>query len=284
MGQHVFNGTFNLLVQADFNALMGFVSASIQADGWTKTADTGQTNPATSALPAGDAATVFELFKCDDGLTPFYLKLSYQRAAGNSCPQFGVQYGTGTNGTGGLTGQTSAAKAALPDGNITNPKSIFVSGGPGRLFICTSPEQGNGTGIFIYVERSHDGVGANTSDYFTTATCASGVALVSQAVHFAGVQPPEQLGVRAAVPSPNGGTGTWQIDTGVQIAFPIPIIRGGGAQPMIGIVVHNSAFADFAIGTQTNQISAYGVAHNYIITGKPNATSNGQTRVMGLYE
>jgi hypothetical protein len=279
MGQHAYSGSFDMSSQANYQALMGFIDAAIQADGWTLTADTGQTDPAGAALPAQNAATIFRLYQSPGALTPVYVKLSFQRNASNF-PQIGVQVGTSTNGTGTLGGITTTAKT-LPC-NSTGTKQAYVSGNLGWLNISLQPDGGGGAAQF-FLDRSVDSTETYTSDYITQVTVGNGVSPRQETKVLAGGT---QSGEMSRIVGPNpqlvaGDQTSWIIGTFLSIPLMLPVVPGGAAQHSPNVGIWSIAAADFTPNTLTI-VQVYGTPHTYLVT---NITGNavGGFTISGMF-
>lgn len=264
MGQHAFSQSFDMSVLANYQSLWGGVSAAIQADGWTKTADTGQTDPSGATLPANDAQTVFELFQSPGMLTPIYVKISYEKKATNE-PQFTVRCGTGTDGAGNLTGILTTARTCRA--NRSAAAHGYVSGGEGWLMLSLCPIETDTSGAWFLIDRSVDGTETYTNDYFTQVTGTTGSDAQQESKMLSGgVQPPTQVEIISPRPRPTGGTGTWIIDVFLSSPLMLPIVRGGQAQHSPNLAVHTGAVTDFAPDTVTI-LPVYGANHSYLVSG-----------------
>jgi len=279
MGQHAFSGNFSMTTQANYNALMGFVRASILADGWTLSTDTGQTDPTSAALPAANTDTVHEIYKSPTGLTPIYQRISYQRDASNT-PQLVVQVGTGTNGTGTLTGVTSTSRT-LASQSTPAAGHAYVSASDGWLTIAMDINNG-ALGLVYVLDRSVDATGVYTSTYFTTICYINGLNCPQETLVIAGGV---QTGVQTGVVAPtlkNGGS--WVFGTNILVPFMLPVVPTGAAQHSPNVGLWTSAAADFVADTVT-QVSVYGAARSYIVCASANiAGGTGQFKGMVRYE
>lgn len=109
---------------ADFEAFVTGVHNALAALGFVQTADTGQINPATVAAPAAtNTSAGYEIWRFADTLqatVPIFFKVEYGTGSAVNIPAIWITVGSGSNGTGGLTGQvgsrmnsqSNAAKAA----------------------------------------------------------------------------------------------------------------------------------------------------------------------------
>lgn len=280
MGQHAFSQSFGMSVLAAYQSLMGGIHAAIIADGWVQTADAGQTDPSgVVGLPVANTDTNFDLYKSPGTLTPVYIRISYQRSAGNS-PQLVVQCGTGTDGAGALTGVTSTSRTISP-GTTTDPTHAYVSGGLGWLTICLDAVQTNGNGCYFLLDRSVDGTETYTNTFYTQLTYSNGIGCFQETKMLDGsTQPPIQSGIRSPFPSPTTGGGTWIIGPNLTVPLMLPIIAAGNVQHSPNVGVHTTAASDFSVDTVTI-INVYGTDHNYLVSGQP---MNSNQRPLLRYE
>ena len=279
MGQHAFSGSFDMSVQANYQALMGFISASLVADGWTLTADTGQTDPSGAALPATNTDTVHQLFVSPGALTPVYLRLSYQRDAGNH-PQLAIQLGTGTNGTGTITGILATA-LTINTNSIPAAGHAYVSASDGWATIALDVNNG-ASGLVYLVDRSVDTTGVYTSDYVTqVAFAATGATGHQQTLMLAGgTQPPANVGCVGPFPR---NSASWIIGTNLIVPFMLPLTSTGVARHSPNVAFWSNSAADFAAETIT-QVTIYGSAKSYLVCVSPYISGNTVFRGMVRYE
>jgi hypothetical protein len=97
---------------AGFRAWGAEVAASLTSIGLTQTSDTGQINFTTVTRAAANAFAGYQIWAFNDTLqttSPVYIKIQYGTGAGTNYPVMTVQTGTGSNGSGTLTGATTVA-------------------------------------------------------------------------------------------------------------------------------------------------------------------------------
>jgi hypothetical protein len=80
-------------------------AAKLLVVGLTQTADTGQINWASVTRAGANTAAGYEIWRFAD--SSLYMKIEYGSAGANTQPQLWITVGTGSNGSGTLTGQTS---------------------------------------------------------------------------------------------------------------------------------------------------------------------------------
>jgi len=97
-------------------ALSTAIAAVITAGGFLQqTSDTGQINWATVTRPGVSTAAGYEIYKFTDtlsGSAPIYFKLEYGTGSSSTSPQLWITVGTGSNGSGTITGTGTIARSA----------------------------------------------------------------------------------------------------------------------------------------------------------------------------
>lgn len=128
MGTATYAGTTEHSNDATFRAWGSALSTQLQAMAkLAKTSDTGQINWSTATRPAGSTDAGYEIYYLNDALhatAPIYFKLYFGTGGVANAPRLRVEFGTGSNGAGVLTGThsgsiyhcilTSAAGSATP--------------------------------------------------------------------------------------------------------------------------------------------------------------------------
>lgn len=143
------------------------ISAKLLSAGWVKTSDTGQINWVTVTAPAGvSTAQGYEIWRMADTLqsvAPIFLKIefgSFTVALGN--PAIWITIGTGSNGSGTLTGPVLARRTV--GCNLTATLvNWYWSGDTHRFCFAISGAAGN-TSLVFSIERILDNTGALTSE------------------------------------------------------------------------------------------------------------------------
>jgi hypothetical protein len=129
---------------AQFRAWGSALSAKLQAYGLVQTADTGQIDWVTVTRPTTNGTAGYEIFYLNDSLhatSPIYLKISYGTGGVTNVGRMTLQTGTGTNGSGTLTGAVSAARSWHHWGNTApngNAKSNWIAHGEGYISVLIS--------------------------------------------------------------------------------------------------------------------------------------------------
>jgi hypothetical protein len=164
----VYSQTFTcgLTTDALFRVWGKFISDSLTAGGWAKTADTGQIDWSTVAKP-GAATTVagYEIRLSNDAFTDIYMKIEYGSGYSATTPGMWITTGTGSNGSGTLTGTVStrftpytamgaqANKVEVTLLSVTASRCVVANFEPDEA----SPNYGSG----FLIERSTDADGTD---------------------------------------------------------------------------------------------------------------------------
>lgn len=268
------NAAFQACVQAIDNFITGTA-------GWPLTADTGMIDPTTVAKPAANADAGYRIYKTNDGLTTYNLKIIYGLdASGDLRLKFSM--GTGTNGTGTLTGQTSGTFTwdwIVPP---TSPTNLAMSGAGGRLMIFIGIYNGNRSCNGISIHRTVDNVGAMNDDGMEIFFCPSNAGLSCQYLPKTGTVPPlETPGPRFPCVFTAGATGV----VGGSLRFGHPMLWGeSGAANNPTLAVMHWAANDFSpVSTTTHDLTVYSATRTYLLDADlHNLSSN--TRIGWRYE
>jgi len=148
-----------------------WVTGVLTARGWEKTADSGQINTATVTTPGvTDAEAGYEIRTSPTSAhTTFYIKVWYRTGYNANIPQISLEVGTGSDGSGTLTGVTSSA---IPDlgqgwaaGNATPySMNMGIHGDEDSLwFHALDPEVATYTG-WTGLERTTNTSGVSTDE------------------------------------------------------------------------------------------------------------------------
>lgn len=153
---------------AEFRTRGKWFSDQLTAGGWTKTADTGQIDWTTVTKAAGVSTSQgYEIRTSTDALTAIYVKIEYGSNA-TSANQLGfwITTGTGSNGTGTLTGQVGA-RTQIASATSTAANVDYVSATTSRFSIAHYvPTTAASSSLAFLVQRTTDATGADTSTGF----------------------------------------------------------------------------------------------------------------------
>lgn len=255
------------------------VSDAFTSFGIIKTNDTGQIDWSTVIKPAANAVAGYEMRQFTDSLqatAPLFFKIEYGADA-SSRPQIWIQFGRGSNGTGGLTGVTTTRQAInTAAGGITTPFPCILSGSTNRFLIVLWFTLANGV-IFVSCERMKDISGNDTAEGAMITFFANGIRL-NQRYPFSGFVPPTQdLGVHLPLGVTSG------VDGADVNYYPNFFYRNG--TPLNPGVNHLAYFSGDVTAYDQAPISVYGTNRNYYFLGTTtpvNAFSRGGTLGVSL--
>lgn len=140
-------------------------SGKMAAVGLIQTADTGQINWTTVVRPGTNTNAGYEIWRFDDapqGTAPIFLRVEYGTSGGPTQPRIQMQFGTGSNGSGTLTGQTSISRLihASFTATVDTARQSYMSAGDGWFAVFW--KQGSADGLF-HVSRTVDASGASSA-------------------------------------------------------------------------------------------------------------------------
>lgn len=249
----------------------------------------------TGNTPVGGAADTkwksycYEIWKSNDGQTPFYFKIEYGQIAAN-VPQFSLQFGTGTTTTSSLNGNTSCREL------LANNSTTFLSGNPSGATANTSSFECDffglangstfgmilwrnitttGMSMFVGFERSKNNLGVDTSTFVTYIVGGGGHSSASpswrqQSLFLTGSPAIGTRTVQAAtivtntgdVPAPGAPASSWQVGNNIPACPVFPCV-GYFANPLM--IAQGVRTADGVEGGQFT-IGLYGSTHTYMMT------------------
>ncbi len=184
----------NSAISAPFRAWGSAVDASFTTLGWVRTSDTGQVDWGTVASTGTtNAAYGYSIFRMADSLQssyPVFIKVEYGSGGTPQTACLWIQVGTGSNGTGTLTGAiTGRYQLYCANAEITNLPCYF-SGSTNRycgVFWPTNNQSYNY--MMISIERTHNSSGADTGDGLLFFVHAYNIGPYSQYIPWAGTAP-----------------------------------------------------------------------------------------------
>lgn len=116
---------------AGFRTWGSELNAKFAAVGMVQTTDTGQINWSTTTVPAANTIAGYEIWKLSS--SNLYFKIQYGTGNATTAPEIQLQVGTGSNGTGTLTGPVSTntssrtTSAASPSSSTANFQSYLCA-------------------------------------------------------------------------------------------------------------------------------------------------------------
>jgi hypothetical protein len=125
--------TNSCTTDAEFRALVAELQAKWAAVGLVQASDTGQINSSTATRPASTNTTAgYEVWKFNDTLqatAPVYIKIEYGVGATTSIFSLWITVGTGSNGSGTLTGTALSTRRQCTSNSSTgfNTAAVYTS-------------------------------------------------------------------------------------------------------------------------------------------------------------
>lgn len=270
--------TFNAsaLTLANYKQGFGDFSTALTAVGFTKTADTGQVNYSTVASVPTSPGTDYEIRQFTDANqanSPFFVKIETYAGQANGAaaiPSLRISVGTGTSGTGVLTGNVSdlfinANVAAGAGPNTTFTNNNYISGDGSRICWVLMPANNitigqSGMGGGFAIERLKDANGNDTLNGVVIILSSRNSQLTSQVVFkptVGTVYPSAQQAWTVA--APNSGTAAFAGNIGL---FPVLPNIGYPNYPCISCL--GFFFTDSPTAAAQIGVSLYGTSRNYI--------------------
>lgn len=247
---------------AQFRAYGSLFSGKLSAIGLSVTADTGQINWTTVLAPVGTQASQgYEIWKFTDALqatVPVIFKIEYGSGSAINNPSFWITVGSGSNGTGTITGITSARQQITFSATAT-PVTFVGSGDTNRLSFAVIGSGPSLTGMFS-MERSVDTSGTVTNEAVLLAFFGASAPLQRAWNCVTGPYTAFEttFGAMSGASSPNGSTGT-------QVAI-YPVLFNKGVFMPYGYNLF--CYVDATIGAGVAlTFAVYGVNHTYYPIG-----------------
>lgn len=106
---------------AEFRAWGSMFSGALAAVGMVKTSDTGQINWSTATRAASGGTAGYEIWRMGDAMQsvfPVFIKFEYGSMAVNSTPGMRITVGSGSNGSGSITGAFVNRFTATANGSL----------------------------------------------------------------------------------------------------------------------------------------------------------------------
>jgi hypothetical protein len=149
-----------------------FEDTLVTTGGWVVTADTGQTLPSALAIPAGNVKAGYRIYRMADALqatSPVFMRIDFGASANSVVPGFWVTIGTGSNGSGTITGilfngGVVGTPTVANSGNSVTALNSYGSASTGRATMAIGVGTNNATSLIFCIERTKDSLGADTGD------------------------------------------------------------------------------------------------------------------------
>jgi hypothetical protein len=265
-----------------------FISQSFYNFGWTQTSDSGQcTSGSIGSLPVWSSvaipvsiATNYEVWKAADtaaSTTPIYVKIEY--GATSTTVEIRITVGTGSNGSGTITGPNTGTLIVTNAGTYANNGSTaipcFASGSAGEIRFLMW--QGNASFSTIFgIERSKDTSGNITTTYFTFIfACAAGTVASQQSILGALITIKEINWITVTCSS-NSNSENFNGGTAANPVFPLV---GYVGNPMLGFA--SACANDVGEGAMVT-VTIYSSSHTYIAVKSGSYSAIGKLNTNGV--
>lgn len=161
----------------------GYFETILTNGGWVRTADTGQTLAASMSgfTSTANTSSYNQIWRMADSLqatAPVYIKIEFGTGNATYCPGLWITIGTGSDGSGNITG-TKLSRTQIASSGVDTTSNIvsYLSASTSRLSAVLYQATG-GTSLSAFginIERSKDSSGADSSDgiILNTAYCYS---------------------------------------------------------------------------------------------------------------
>ena len=258
---------------AGFRAWGSELNAKFAAVGMVQTADTGQINWTTVTRPIANTIAGYEIWKLSGGA--LYFKFEYGTGGATTAPAVKLTVGTGSNGSGALTGQTSTASLAgmtttSVTSTVTNYQSYLCATADflGLAWKLGSSGTTNKSRMFLAVMRTVDSTGAATNvGYFLLLQGTSGTPTAQCVATAAGVTGAQNISaanhffvpnnVAANPPSSTDGSGNNQA-----FLWWFSILGTSPVAPLLHAAM--ILLADLVVGNTASMTLVGTTAHTYI--------------------
>jgi hypothetical protein len=158
MTTYSFVSSWSYVDDAAFRAWGSSFSNALLTVGLTKTADTGQIDWLTVTKPLANNTAGYEIWRFNDALQstmPIYMKFWFNSGTNIIYPTMNVQFGTGSDGAGNLTGPSAVFGS---DDVYSSPNRVFTGTTPGALtypsYFCYNTTYGTFSFIWKYGSTS----------------------------------------------------------------------------------------------------------------------------------
>jgi hypothetical protein len=270
---------------AVFKVWAQWMADTIVAQGWVRTGDTGQVNwGGLGAVPS--AVGTYEVYAMNDSLQatmPIVMRIDYYAAT--NAPRIAVAIGTGSDGTGNVTGQfcqgASLPAAATAD---TTARDCIICGSTSSLALHMFRDSSNNLHQFaIVVDRYRDSTGAQVDTYAQAWLLANSSHVWTGLAPKAGTGIVAQWSLDFAICSlTNPVNANWSFQGNVAMS-PVFMTPGFLGNPTLMMVMCRAADCTEA---EQKTVSIYGANHNYLFTKTASAQAwnkiSGQTVGVGL--
>jgi hypothetical protein len=262
-----FNGT--TITSGELQALWQFFAAGMLAGGWVKLTETGEVNTGTVTLPGSNGVSSgFQIWRMNDSLHathPCFVKFEIYRDASASQLGLGITIGTGSDGSGTITGvrqslilTSTAVGGTLAVGAIAS-LPMYMSVDTDRMLIGNRFTSNVNSGGYFCIERTSDENG-DITDLGVNLFWGRVTTMRSQLVKWTGTNPAaETVGQCLA---PVGQTSGLSEDNDTTL---FPFFMWDIGQPAFPLRSFIGAYTtDVVSAGSTQTINLYGNNHTYM--------------------
>lgn len=238
----------------------------VTTGGWVLTSDTGQTAPASLVHPTvANTKQGYRIYRMNDSLQstyPVFMRVDFGGSANPAVMGFWTTIGTGSNGSGTITGALFTPAASPNVCNTSNSstanQNAYGSASTNRATIAVGiAPSGNLCQNLFAIERSKDSTGTDTGDGLLLCYNSGGLLNTSRYLNYAGGAQPTAEALSYVLTARNPSETFAPGDIGVGILIPI---RGIAQQPGMNIMIVNSS----DVGAQGSfSMTLYGATRTY---------------------
>lgn len=257
--------TSGLTTDAQYRALWGDIESHIRSlGGWTYVSQTGDGDPSTAATGSVNTYPVFRCYSTSVGSETWYVRIDFGHNSNG--PSMKVQIGSGVNGSGTLTGQTSTQQTLGVSGSMSSTIPVFVAAAAGRLMIAVGDPAPDIRTCGFSICGGLDATGAMSTgiDYFAFDDNSS----YSQCIPASGTIPPQ----RSYWPCNFGNEADATIGGNVMTGHPFLWTPSGGRNPTLAVAVGGGSNSTRGL---TTTATLYGASHTYLSMNRPNSSTFG---------
>lgn len=256
-------------------AHVAFVEALLTAAGWVQTADTGQT--ASGAFPAATGTNTsagYQVWRMNDALqatAPVFVRFDFGSGAAANTLGVWCYIGTGSNGSGTITGQLNGF---LTPQQVTSASSLPSYGSGSTNRICAVHNYQTTTAnctIMWGIERSKDATGADTADgvIFNSMWGAAGTLQAHQYLPFTGTK----RTYTAWITTTSGPAALGSLVDGANTGL-LPVIPMGQLGPQEQGLNFLLYYSTDLVANNNTSVTVKGSAKTYKPLGTPQAWGN----------
>lgn len=268
--------TSSTITDSEFRALIQFIANTLESGGVTKTADTGQIDPLTATFPGTNSTSAgYEIREFTDALAgtdPVVMRIDYRRGVVTNRSELGITLGTGSDGSGNITGVEMAA-VNFELNNSTQSAACHISAETNRFSILFHAS-GSVNGSRLGIERTLDTNGNVTNAGLLVQHAASN-SYTQRFINYQGTNPAVDTSSIGGGCLPPASQTTGLHSNGNVAVYP-NFFFGVGETLVPGKNFVGGFVTDFTVGNQYT-VSLLGTDHNMLFGAQ--ATSGGLARM-----